>query len=287
MEDRPRTPRIGDPDYKPYDGRNLSYGGTYPNSVRGTVIRCIEWCTGKMTLMRLVRIYEREGRAEGESFWGAALRHLDIDLATPDEEIARIPPTGAMVLVANHPHGLVDGLILAELVGRVRQDFKILTRGLLTEVPEIQENLLPVAFPHEEDSVRKNVAMRKLAMAHLGQGGAIILFPAGAVASAPNWRADAEEGAWAPFTAKMILKSGATVVPVCFSGQNSRAYQWANLVSATLRQGLLLHEIVHSIGKPRNPVIGTAIPARDLSDWSHDPIGFMAWLRGHTLDLQH
>ena len=286
MEYDSRPPLVSDPDYQPYDGRNLSYGGTYPGSIRSSVIRSIEWCTGKITLMRLVRAYEQSGRRTGESFWGAALRQLEIELLTPPEEIARIPKHGPAILAANHPHGLVDGLILAELAGRVRQDFKILTRGLLTEVPEIQDNLLPVAFPHEADSVRKNLAMRKEAMEHLAAGGVIILFPAGAVAAAPSWWADAEEGVWAPFTSKMILRSGADVILVRFTGQNSRVYQWANFISKTVRQGLLLHEIVMAIGKPQSPIIGKAIGHSELSAWSQDPVGFMSWLRTRTLSLQ-
>ncbi|PWE32537.1 acyltransferase [Maritimibacter sp. 55A14] len=272
--------------YEPYDGRNLSYAGTFTNPLKANAIRVIEWLTGKITLLSLVRKFERTGRKPGQSFWRKAIDLLEIELLTPQEQIRRIPETGPVVVVANHPHGLVDGMILAELVGTVRQDFKILTRSLLTNVPEIQYHMLPVSFPHEPDAVRMNIEMRKRAMEHLADGGVIILFPAGQVATSPGWFDDAVEPDWLPFTAKMILKSDAKIVPIFFPGQNSRWFQIANKLSLTVRQGLLLHEIVHAMKKPQKPVIGEALDRDSVKAWQGNPRGFMAHLREHTLGLR-
>jgi len=274
-------------DDQPYDGRNLSYAGTFTNPYKAFAIRVIEWVTGKLYLLKLVRKFEAAGHVENTDFWRRAIDLLGIDLQTPDSEIANIPKTGPVVIVANHPHGLVDGMILAELVGRVRQDFKILTRSLLTNVPLVQYHMLPVAFPHEPDAIRMNLAMRKLAMEHLKDGGVIILFPAGQVATSPGWFDTAVEAEWLPFTAKMILKSDAKVVPVYFPGQNSRWFQLANKVSITIRQGLLLHEIAFARNKPQKPVIGKAIERDEIAAWDKDPRGFMAHLRKVTLALRH
>jgi putative hemolysin len=94
------------------------------------------------------------------------------------------------------------------------------------------------------------------------------------------------EQEWNPFTAKMIQRSGATVVPIRFSGQNSRVYQIANQISTTLRQGLLLHEVVHALNKPQRPIVGEPIAAEDVERWADNPRGFMAWLRERTLALE-
>lgn len=199
--------------------------------------------------------------------------------------MARIPPTGPLVVVANHPHGLVDGMVMAEIVNRVRSDFKILTRSLLTGIPEVEEFMIPVPFPHEENARELGLKMREDTMTHLKKGGAVILFPAGRVACSDGWFGPAIEGEWNLFTHKMIHKSGATILPMHFTGQNSRAYQIANHVSATLRQGLLLHEIRRALFRPQRPHIGAPIPASALKDWEGNPRGFLAWLRDHTLAL--
>ncbi len=276
---------VGDPNYKPYDKRRLSYGGTFTDPWKANTIRVLEWTTGKLTLLRLIRRFEALGPARGPEFWDRALKIMGIEIETPVEQIARIPRTGPVVVVANHPHGLVDGLVMGRLVGMVRQDFKILTRSLLTGIEEIAYNMVPVPFPHEDGALEKGLEMRRIAMEHLKDGGVIILFPSGQVATSESWFGPAIEAEWNPFTAKMILKSGAQVLPIRFQGQNSRWYLMANKVSATLRQGLLLHEIAHALNKPQAPIIGTPLDPEEVAKWSGNPRGFMAWLRESTLAL--
>nr|WP_168713324.1 lysophospholipid acyltransferase family protein [Cochlodiniinecator piscidefendens] len=265
----------------------MSYANTFSNPWKANTIRLIEWTTGKIKLLQLIRKFERQGAPVGQTFWPQGLEIMGIDLLTPEEQVLNIPKTGPVVVVANHPHGLVDGMVLAELIGRIRTDYKILTRSLLTGVPEIAEFMIPVAFPHEADAVQKNLEMRRDSMAHLKKGGVIVLFPAGAVAATETMFGEAIERDWNPFTAKMIKRSGATVVPIYFPGKNSRAYHIADKVSATLRQGLLLHEVRRSLNKPQNPVIGEAITPDEMGDMVDKPREFMAWLRDKTLALKN
>ena len=214
------------------------------------------------------------------------MRQMGIDVQTPASEIDNIPPSGALIIVANHPHGLIDGMVLAEIIGRVRTDYKILTRSLLTEVDEIRQFMIPVPFSHEENAIERSLEMRRTAMAHLHDGGAIVLFPSGAVASSSRMFGPVLEQEWNPFTAKMILRSKAEVLPIYFPGQNSRVYQVANQISATLRQSLLLHEVVHSLNRAQAPVVGRAIGRDALEKWSDNPRGLVAWLREMTLALR-
>ena len=270
---------------RPYDKSRLSYAGTFTNPWKAGTIRAIEWITAKVTLLRLIRSFERQGAPFGAAFWPKALAHMGIRIDTPEDEIAHIPRTGPVVVVANHPHGLVDGMVIAEILTRVRTDFKILTRSLLTGVPEIAEFMIPVPFPHEENAREAGLAMREAAMAQLARGGVIVLFPAGKVAASESWFGPAIEAEWNPFTHKMIVRSGAAVVPMRFPGQNTRAYQIANRISATLRQGLLLYEIRKSLFRPQRPFIGAPIPPEEIAKWAGNPRGFLAWLRDHTLSL--
>ena len=270
---------------RPYDMRRLSYAGTFKNPFKANTIRAIEWATAKVQLLRLIRQFERSGAPFGVPFWPKAIAQMGIRIDTPPEEIARIPATGPVVVVANHPHGLVDGMILCEMVARRRPDFKILTRSLLTGIPEIAEFMIPVPFPHEDNSRELGLEMREHTMKTLKAGGAVILFPAGKVAMSEGWWGPAIEGEWNVFTHKIVRSSGATIVPVRFAGRNSRTFQIANQLSDTLRQGLLLYEIKRALFKPQRPHIGEPIPASVLKEWEGNPRGFLAWLREHTLGL--
>lgn len=268
-----------------YDMRRLSYAGTFTDPWKANTIRTLEWMTAKITLLRLIRSFEKKGAPFGPPFWPAAIRHMGIRIDTPPDEIARIPRSGPLVVAANHPHGLVDGMIMAEMINRVRPDFKILTRSLLTGIPEVEQFMIPVPFPHEANAREESLKMRDETIRHLKGGGVIILFPAGKVAMSPGWWGPAVEGEWNVFTHKIVRSTNATILPIRFTGQNSRAFQIANRLSDTLRQGLLLYEIKRALFRPQRPHIGEPIPASVLADWEGNPRGFLAWLRDHTLAL--
>jgi putative hemolysin len=271
---------------KPYEPKRLSYASTFTDPVQQTIIQVMEFLTAKPALLRRIRQFEAMGVPHGQPFWGQALRVMGIDVQTPEEQIARIPSTGPLVITANHPHGLVDGMVMGELIGRVRTDYKILTRSLLTGIAEIDGFMVPVPFAHDPDALQKNIEMRRLTMRHLADGGAIALFPSGVVASADKMMGPAIEREWSAFTAKIIQRSGAAVVPLRFTGQNSRAYQIASRVSPTLRQGLLLYEVRHAMDKVQRPIVGDPISAEEMTAWAGDPRGFMRWLREKTLALR-
>ena len=273
-------------DVQPYDRRKLSYANTFENPLQRITIQTIELLTARLRILRRIRKFEAQGVPFGQPFWKQALDTMGIKLLTPEEQIARIPKDGPIVVTSNHPHGLVDGMILGELIGQVRTDYKILTRSLLTGVAEIDQFMIPVPFPHEPDALEKNLWMRKQAMDHLKNGGIVAVFPSGSVAASQTMFGPVIEHEWNPFTSKMIQRSNAEVLPIFFPGANSRLYQIANQISATLRQGLLLYEIAHAFNKPQSPVIGHVISRDKISKWSDNPRGFMSWLREETLRLR-
>lgn len=273
--------------FQKYDRRSLSYASTFEDPWKSRMISVMELLTGKIRIWRMIKKFEKRGTPSGQGFWRAALDTMGIELTTPQSQLDLIPKEGPVIVVANHPHGMVDGMIFADLIGRVRPDYRILTRSLLTSIDEVAGSyMIPVPFPHDPDAQRKGVEMRANAMKHLREGGVVALFPSGVVATSETWWGPAIEAEWNVFTAKMIRRSGAQVVPMKFPGQNSRAYQIANHVSPMLRQGLLLHEIVHSCNKPQKPVVGAPIPQSEIDARADDPRGFMEWLRALTLALE-
>jgi len=285
--DSNRMTQAGDQVGEVYDRRTLTYANSFDDRWTSLAIRSIEWATGKFIILRMVAKFEKNNaKFRGQKFWQGVLEVMGIELQTPDEQLRNIPTEGPVVVVANHPHGMVDGMVFAELVGRVRQDYRILTRSVLTGLDEAATSfMIPVPFPHDPEAQRKMVEMRAKAMAHLKEGGVVALFPSGVVMSSKTWFGPAQEAEWNVFTAQLIRRSGAKVVPLYFPGSNSRAYQIANKISAVLRQGLLLHEIVRSCHRPQAPIIGEVLSDEQMERLSSDPRGFMAWLRKHTLSL--
>ncbi|MFQ1701203.1 lysophospholipid acyltransferase family protein [Loktanella agnita] len=273
------TPRV-------YDRGSLTYSNTFDSALRRNIIKTIEWFTGKIHVIRMIRKFEQRGKYHGQAFWRGALDVMGIDLTTPQAQLDLIPKKGPVILVANHPHGMVDGMILADLLGRVRTDYRILTRAFLTDIDQDAGNfLIPVPFPHEENAQAKMVDMRKQAMDHLKNDGLVALFPSGVVAASDSMFGPVVEADWNLFTAKLIRTSGAQVVPCFFPGANSRWYQIANQLSPTLRQSLLIHEIVNSCGRPQKPVIGAPFDQDEIKKRLSDPRAFMVWLREQTLAL--
>ena len=226
MTDQPKSSQTGTEEHRAYDRRSLTYSETFDSNTKRWFIMAMEWVTGKIKVIRRVRRFEKMGTPTGQAFWPATMKAMGIEIRTPQEQLDRIPETGPVVFVANHPHGLVDGMILADLIGRRRNDYRILTRSLLTGIDESASNyMIPVPFLHEADAQKKMIEMRTKAMEHLSNGGLIALFPSGVVASAETAFGPAIEQEWNVFTAKMIKRSGATVVPCYFPGSNSRIYQ--------------------------------------------------------------
>ena len=270
-----------------YDKRDLTYANSFENGFQSFFIRAVEWLTGKISIIRMVREYERRGGAEGIAFWGMALDVMGIEITTPKAQFDNIPKEGPVIVVANHPHGLVDGMVMAELIARVRPDFQILTREVLTGLDEGASSfLIPVPFPHAKDAQKKSVEMRAKAMETLKAGGLICVFPSGVVATSRTAFGPVEEAEWNVFTAQLARRSGATVVPIHFRGQNSRAYHIANRISATMRQAMLLHEVVHVCNRAHGPVIGAPFTPAQMERLEKDPRGWIAWAREHTLSLQ-
>lgn len=271
---------------KVHDRKGLTYSGTFDSPLKRGIIKTIEWCTGKIQVLQMIRIFEQRDKVRGPEFWRTVLEIMRIDLLTPQSQLDHIPKTGPVVVVANHPHGLVDGIIMAELINRVRPDYRILTRAFLTDIDEeAGQYLIPVPFPHQPDAQVKMVEMRKQAMEFLNDGGLIALFPSGVVASSNTMFGPMIEDEWNLFTAKMIRTSGARVVPLFFPGANSRWYQMTNQISATLRQSLLIREIVKACGKPQKPIVGAPFDDAAVKERLRDPRAFMAWLRDATLNL--
>jgi len=262
----------------------FSYAAQNDPRLKRLVIRLIERTTGQPYLRWLYEDYQNNP-APNESFWDAAIHRLELNVVCDDEKLALWPKTGPLVLVCNHPFGVLDGLTICHLVAKVRMDFRVLTNSVLYRANEIKPFLLPIDFAETKDALKTNLNSRAEAKAHLMGGGCLVIFPAGGVSTTPTvWHKRAVDADWKTFTARMITQARAPVVPVYFAGQNSRLFQVASHVSMTLRLSLLFKEVHDRIGSEVRVRIGDVVPYDALSSIT-DRYAFMQRLRDLTYAL--
>jgi putative hemolysin len=222
------------------------------------VIRLLEFATGQPRIRRLYEEHARLARPH-ELFWQDAIDALQLDVRPDRDPRGAIPASGPLVVVANHPFGVLDGIILCRLVAQARRDFQILTHRVLHQAPEVRSHVLPVDFSGTDAATDNNLQSRRKARELLDRGGALLVFPGGGVATATSALGPVVERPWGPLTAKLALAAGADVLPVFFLGQNSRLFHIASHLHQALRYGLLFHEVRNKIGRRIEVAIGDAV----------------------------
>lgn len=263
--------------------RSFSYASDEDRKLKRLLIRAIETMSGQPYLKRLYEDY-RANPVPGESFWASALRRLEISLKYNEEALDTMPPAGALVIVANHPFGVLDGLIISYLTSKVRTDFTVLTNAVLYQADEIREHLLPIDFAETKEALSTNLKSRNEAKAHLARGGCVIIFPAGGASTTPKaWSRNATDLEWKSFAARLISGVKCPVLPIFFAGQNSRLFQIASHISLTLRLSLFFKEVYDKIGSEIHLRIGEPIPYKDLELLDRNQL--MEFLRSKTYEL--
>ncbi len=264
--------------------RDITYAGSARSRTARTVIRTLENVTGRLALIRRAAGYEDE-LARGRSFWQVIPERYGLTLDIERGSMSAVPANGPLVVISNHPYGILDGLMMGHLLDTARGDFRILANSVFRKADDLSRVLLPISFDETKEAVRLNLETRARALEYLGQGGAIGVFPGGTVSTSARPFSRPMDPGWRNFTAKMIARSNATVVPVYFAGTNSRLFQLASHLHYSLRLGLLLKEFKARVDEPVRVVIGEPIPAARLAPFRADPAGMMDFLRKATYDL--
>lgn len=227
-------------------------------------IHGIELLTGKRKLERLYQSV-RNQHVPGSEFWELALELLDVNLRYSSKKLEAIPKTGPLVVISNHPFGVIDGLGICYLTGKVRPNFRILTNSVLCQDQELNRFMLPIDFSETREAARINIETKRRAVEMLKADGTIVIFPGGGVSTAKRWFGPALDLEWKRFTAKLVQMSKATVVPMFFHGQNSRLFQIVSQFSLTLRLALLLKEVKNKMGLTIDVTIGNPVPYSELA----------------------
>lgn len=264
--------------------QDISYAHSAQTRGGRAMIRTMENLTGRIRLIKRAAGYEAEV-AQGRDFWEVMVERYGLTLDVAAGSLASIPREGPLILIANHPYGILDGLIMGHILAQVRGDFRILAHEIFRKATDINRIILPISFDTSKEALVLNLETRKAARRFLGEGGAIGIFPGGTVSTAAKPFAQPMDPDWRGFTARMIAQSEATVVPVFFDGHCSRMFQIASHLHYTLRMGLLIKEFTRRVDSPVRVAIGAPI-GRDLLDrHAGDNKSLMEFLRRKTYEL--
>ncbi|MEC7593273.1 MAG: lysophospholipid acyltransferase family protein [Pseudomonadota bacterium] len=250
---------------------------------RRILMRVVELMTGQPKLQRLYDDYKRT-RSEDDNFWESAVEYLNVDIHYDRAQLDALPKEGPLIVVANHPFGVLDGIAIGYILSRVRPDIKILAHSVLGRAEPLRPYLIPILFEGENGALRANVESKRIAMQHLGNNGTIIIFPAGRVSTAEKIFGEATDSPWKLFAGRLITHSNATVVPIFFEGQNSWVFHFVSKFSASIREAVLLREVLKQIGTKVVSHIGAPIDPASLTEIG-DRQAILDYLREAVYDL--
>lgn len=264
--------------------RDISYAHSAGSRKGRALIRLMENATGRIGLIRRAAGYDLEV-AQGRDFWQVIVDRYRLSLDVIGGSLDNIPKEGPLIVVANHPYGILDGLMMGHILSQTRGDFRILAHQVFRKASDLDRVILPISFDETKEAVQLNIETRKHALSYLGAGGAIGIFPGGTVSTSARPFSRPMDPGWRNFTARMIAKSGATVVPIYFDGHNSRLFQLASHLHVTLRMGLLIKEFRARVGTPVRIVVGEPIAPQALQEHAGDTREMMDFLRKSTYAL--
>lgn len=229
-------------------------------------MRSVETLSGRNKLLPLYDQWRRD-MAGKPDMMQQAMDLLGTRLtmtAAPEWHV--VPADRPLIMVANHPFGLVDGLSLLSLAERVGRPYRILINSDFMRIPELAKVALPIDFSGTRAAQKVNIETRAEARRLLREGTTITIFPGGGVATADSFDRKAEELPWKHFASRLVEQSKATVVPVFFEGQNSHLFHFVSRFSLSLRLSLLVSEFRRAVGGEVRAHVGEPIPYEALAD---------------------
>ena len=238
------------------------------NFAQRLIIKTIERATGKKKLEKVYRDYSKKTN-DPRFFWSAVLEIMNITITNKSNFNLEIPKSGPLLVIANHPFGIIDGLILCSLASKVRDDFKIITHETLKLIPELDKFILPIDFSgNDKKTMKNNISTSKKAKEHLINSGLLIIFPSGSVSVAKSLKTLAHDDEWKMFSAKLIHQTKTDILPIYFEGKNGFLFHLfaSKIKNQTLKYSSYIHETRRKIGKEIIIYSGKIIKYADIRD---------------------
>lgn len=214
-----------------------------------------------------------------KNFFERAISVLGISYELDEEELAKIPTSGALVVVSNHPLGGLDGIILGAVLNRVRPDAKLMANGLLSRMEGIGEHLIEVNPFGGRAATAQNVAAMKQTISTLRGGGCVATFPSGTVSYLHLRDMCISDPEWNENIANIARKTGADILPVYFDGRNSWLFYLAGIISPLLRTVMLPREMLAQARKKSVRMrVGSVVSRRRVKEFETNR-ELTSWLR--------
>lgn len=218
-------------------------------------------------------------------FMDRVLQVMKVETLVSESDLSRIPREGRLVVVANHPFGGIEGIVLGALLRSLRPDVKFMANFLLKAIPDLQDALILVDPFDRDVSAKVNLRPIKDCVRWLREDRALGVFPAGAVSHMDLRRGGVTDPAWSPTIGRLIHMTEAPVLPVFFRGSNSLLFQILGMVHPRLRTSLLPRELVNKRNRTLEVRIGHVLPYARLAGFKDDRM-LMDYLRERTYHLR-
>lgn len=247
--------------------------------------RCLPGLERLSGLGRLGELYEELEPSENEvDFTGKALRKLNIGYHLHGEPLTTLPASGPAIVVANHPFGGIEGIIMAHLLKGYRDDVKILANGFLKRIPELGDLFIGVDPYATNDSTRRNRSPMREAVRWLRREGVLVVFPAGDVSRFHPGKLRISDDKWDASISRLARMTSATVIPIYFAGRNSLLFHLLGMIHPRLRTLLLPRELLNKRDHCFSVTIGKRISHSRLQAYPDDNDA-ARYLRMHTMML--
>jgi putative hemolysin len=235
-------------------------------------------------LARLNEMYAAHPDRDGRRFCDVALEALQIVPHASPDPIERMPASGGVVVVANHPFGGVDGLALHAVLSRARQDVKLLGNFLLAQIPDLRDDIFFVDPFERPGRTQRNATGMREAIRWVRQGGVLVVFPAGEVSPIRRSAHFAEDSPWHDSVTRLIRACAAPVLPTFIEGVNSPLFYGLGLLHPSLRTAMLPRELLRRQRSAVRIHFGRVIPPKQFE--RIDVSTSTAYLRRRTYVLR-
>ena len=247
----------------------------------------LEKATGLHHLNHFYENLPQQVRDDQDSFLRYLFELFHIEYQVTNEELTNIPRQGSAIIVANHPFGAIEGVILAYLLKQIRPDVRIMANYFLQRIPELQDLFIAVDPFGGTKSTKSNIKPLREAVRWLNSGGLLVVFPAGEVSHLQPSKACITDPEWSNNIARMIKLTEAPVLPAYFHGQNSWKFQLLGLIHPRFRTGMIPRELMNKKSSSIKLRIGKLIQYNIISSMHDQAVTDYLRLRTYLLAHEH